>query len=84
MVMLIKILGNDYIVWDKASQIHFNKPGKTTIHAEFKLSKEMIADIKHKADTQDKHIFDIPIHLIDKNGVEVCEVIRTLYVRRKK
>ncbi len=37
MIMLIKNLGPDYIVWDKAATIRFKKPGKATLFAEFRL-----------------------------------------------
>src|SRR5438477_12925754 len=37
MIMLIKLLGPDYIVWDKAATIRFRKPGKSTLHAMFKI-----------------------------------------------
>ena len=34
MVMLIKILGPEYIVWDKAAAIRFKRPGKSTLVCE--------------------------------------------------
>jgi acyl-coenzyme A thioesterase PaaI-like protein len=33
MIMLIKILGPEYIVWDKAATIRFKKPGRGTLYA---------------------------------------------------
>jgi hypothetical protein len=33
MIMLIKALGPDYIVWDKAATIRFLRPGRETLHA---------------------------------------------------
>src|SRR6516162_5291913 len=35
MVMLIKVLGSEYIVWDKSASIRFKKPGRSTLYAEF-------------------------------------------------
>ncbi len=37
MLMLIKNLGPDYIVWDKSAAINFKKPGRSKVKAEFKL-----------------------------------------------
>ena len=37
MLMLIHILGPEYVVWDKAAKIRFRKPGKKTLYAEFNL-----------------------------------------------
>ena len=37
MIMLIQILGPDYVVWDKAASIRFRKPGRSTLYARFLL-----------------------------------------------
>src|SRR5689334_18498320 len=37
MLMLIHILGPEYIVWDKAAAIRFKKPGKGVVKASFRL-----------------------------------------------
>lgn len=84
MLMLINNLGNNYIVWDKASQIDFLKPGKTKLYAEFNLSESQILEIKNKADNQDKYVFDLPVEIKDEHQVIVAKVIKTLYIRRKK
>lgn len=83
MLMLLHNLKKDYIVWDKASYIDFIKPGKGTVYAEFKLTPELIADVKARADTEGKYIFDLPVEVKDKNDVLVAKVTKTLYVRNK-
>ena len=35
MLMLIKILGREYVVWDKAAKIRFKRPCKETLFADF-------------------------------------------------
>ena len=35
MILVKECLGSDYIVWDKAAEIEFVKPGKGTVHANF-------------------------------------------------
>src|SRR6266496_6489335 len=35
MIMLIQLLGRDYVVWDKAATIRFRRPGQTTLYATF-------------------------------------------------
>ena len=39
MLMLIKNLGNDYIVWDKGATIDFKRPGRTRVRANFTLTQ---------------------------------------------
>ncbi|HJQ98587.1 MAG TPA: DUF4442 domain-containing protein [Candidatus Polarisedimenticolaceae bacterium] len=46
MIMLIKILGPDYVVWDKAATIRFKKPGRSTLYTTFILTDAEIDGIK--------------------------------------
>jgi Domain of unknown function (DUF4442) len=83
MIMLIKILGPDYIVWDKASTIRFRKPGRGTLYAKFLISEEEIATIRRLLETE--HSVDRVYHvnLTDSEGVVHAEVDKTLYIRKK-
>lgn len=83
MFILIKNLGSDYIVWDKAAKIEFKKPGKSTLYARFSMSEAEIQAIKQQADTNDKYIFDKPVDVVDVDGVVIATVLKTIYVRRK-
>ena len=83
MLMLVNNLGRDYIVWDKAAQINFLKPGRSTVFAYFKLSQIEILNIKNKADELEKYIFDLPIDIVDENKQLIAKVIKTMYVKRK-
>src|ERR1700686_3927087 len=58
MVMLIRILGRDYIVWDKVATIRFRKPGRTTLYATFLIDEAEIEAIR--AATSDGHSSDRP------------------------
>src|SRR5690348_6576989 len=51
MLMLIQILGKDYIVWDKAATIRFRKPGKGLVKATFEIPAQRVAEIKAAADS---------------------------------
>ena len=83
MLMLIKILGPNYIVWDKAATIRFRKPGKTTLQARFILSDEEIETVKKLADRQPSVDRVYPVELVDKEGVVHASFEKTLYIRRK-
>jgi len=83
MMMLIQNLGRDFIIWDKAAAIDFKKPGRGTVRAEFKLSEAQIDEIRSKAKTQGKYIFDLPVSVLDEQNEVVAEVTKTLYVRDK-
>ncbi len=84
MLMLMNNLGREYIVWDKAAQIDFIKPGTGSVFAYFKLSADQIMDIKNKTDANGKYIFDLPVDIVDKDKQLIARVIKTMYVRKKK
>jgi acyl-coenzyme A thioesterase PaaI-like protein len=83
MLMLINILGPDYIVWDKAASIRFLKPGKGVMKASFHLSEEQIAQIRSAADTEAKVEPQFQVAVKDAEGNVVAEIDKLLYVRKK-
>src|SRR5207253_2236517 len=52
MIMLIRILGPGYTVWDRAAAIRFQKPGRSSLFASFLLTEEEIALIRNLCETQ--------------------------------
>lgn len=84
MIMLIKILGPDYVVWDKAATIRFKKPGRGTLSARFVIPEEEIALIRERLETE--HSIDrvYRVELTDAAGVVHAEVDKTVYIRRKE
>jgi acyl-coenzyme A thioesterase PaaI-like protein len=83
MLMLIRTLGPEYVVWDKSASIRFRKPGRTTLFARFVLDEAEL-DAIHAA-TADGSSTDrvYRVELVDAEGVVHAEVEKTLYVRRK-
>lgn len=83
MLMLINLLGPDYIVWDKAAGIRFKKPGKSTLYAEFRIDQHEIDEIKRLA----AHVRSIDriynVELKDKNGVVHALIEKTLYIAKR-
>ena len=45
MIMLIHILGKEFVVWDKAAHIDFIKPAQGTVTARFLIQEEQIETI---------------------------------------
>ena len=84
MIILMRALGNDYIVWDKAATIHFLKPGRGTLTATFHIPRERVEEIRTHADTQHKVEPTFIAEVIDKQGEVVVRVEKLLYVRKKK
>jgi len=84
MLMLINILGPNYIVWDKAANIRFKKPGKGVMKATFELTEEKIAEIRAAAETQPKVEPQFQVLIKDEEGNVVAEVDKLLYVKKKE
>lgn len=83
MLMLMKILGPDYIVWDKAANIRFRKPGKETLYADFKLTEQEIEEIKYAAASAKS--IDRVYNVVLKNaaGIVHAEIEKTIYISKK-
>ena len=83
MLMLIKILGPGYIVWDKAANIRFRKPGKEALYADFKLTEQEIEEIKYLAASAKS--VDRVYNVVLKNaaGIVHAEIEKTVYISKK-
>ena len=84
MLMLIRILGRGYVVWDKAARIRFKKPGKRTLYADFNLSDGEIDEIRRLAETEKSidRVYDL--ELKDSDGVVHAVIEKTLYISKKR
>ncbi|CDZ78374.1 hypothetical protein BN59_02684 [Legionella massiliensis] len=83
MLMLMKALGREYIVWDKFGTIRYKKPAHGKVFAEFELSSEQVKMIKQQADENEKSEPVFEIKIVDSSGTIVAEIVKTLYVKRK-
>ncbi len=83
MLMLIKNLGEDYIVWDKAATINFKKPGKGKVSAHFHLTEAHLEEIRATLVTQNKMDYIFKVDIKDTEGKLIAEVDKVLYIRRK-
>ena len=84
MLILMRLLGKDYIVWDKAASIQFKKPGRGRVKARFHIPSERVEEIRRDADAQGKiePIFNVDV--VDDDEQVIAQVEKLLYVRRKK
>lgn len=83
MLILMEQLGADYIVWDKAGEIQFVRPGRGTVSADFHIPPETVADLRARADHGEKIEPVFQVDVVDKDGKVVARVQKRLYVRKK-
>jgi hypothetical protein len=82
-LILIRNLGMDYIVWDKAASIKFLQPGYTTVTALFHIPLERILEILQQAAGGHKIEPKFSVDVVDKQGEIDASVEKLLYVRKK-
>lgn len=83
MLMLMNILGRDYIVWDKAASIKFKKPGKGRVHAVFKITDEDLKNIHEALKTSNKVEPTFRVDVLNEENEVVCSVEKLLYIKKK-
>lgn len=83
MLLLMRHVGHDHIIWDKAAEIDFRKPGRGTVSAEFALDPERIAELRQRAAGGEKVLEWFSTDVLDQNGDVVATVRKQIYLRRK-
>ena len=83
MVMVLKNLGKDYIVWDKRSEIEYVSPGKSSVVAEFHLWDEDLVEIKREVATNGKYLKWFEVDIKSADGTVVAIVRKQIYIRMK-
>jgi acyl-coenzyme A thioesterase PaaI-like protein len=84
MLMVMKNLGRDYIVWDRYGTIEYRKPGRGRVRAEFRIDEALLEQAR--AATADGSRFhpELAVDIVDESDEVVAHVTRTLYIRRKR
>jgi hypothetical protein len=83
MIMLLKRLGPDFIVWDKAASIRFRKPGKTTLTAIMRVDDAELAEVRALMALEPKLDRAYRVELVDAAGTVHAEVDKVVQIRRK-
>jgi acyl-coenzyme A thioesterase PaaI-like protein len=83
MLMLIKLLGRDYIVWDKAASIRFRRPGRTALRATFVIDAAEVEAIKEELRGRKSVDRVYAVELVDDAGKVHARVEKTLYIARR-
>jgi len=83
-LLVRKNLGEDYIVWDKASCIRFKKPGTETLYAKAVIYDEEIEIIKTELLNTDKIDRVYYLDLVDEAGNICASVEKTIHIQNKQ
>lgn len=83
-IILMHMLGKDFVVWDKSASIKFKRPGKDSLYAIFKILPEVLEKIKAEVRASGETTHVAQIQWLDKEKNVYAELERTLYVADKK
>ena len=84
MILVLRRIGPDYLVWDQAGEIQFLKPGKGTVVAEFRLDDAVVDEIRGAAAGGEKVLRWFEVDVRNAEGEVVARVRKQIYVRRKR
>lgn len=83
MIQLIQILGDNYVVWDKAVEARYKKPAKSTIYGKFSFTEEEIVAIKQKVKEHRETDIVKTMNLVDEKKNIIATFNKTLYIANK-
>lgn len=85
MLLLLFRLGPQYVVWDKAAEVRFRKPGRSTVRAVFELSEARLSEIKAQVAAAPEQKCDVhfKVRVEHLDGELVAEVDKTVYIKLK-
>ena len=83
MIMLMKSLGPDYVVWDKAATVRFRRPGRSTLTATFRLDEGELAEIRDLLANLPKVDRTYTVELTDRDGTVHALVEKVLHIARR-
>jgi len=81
-LMFAANLGRDYVVWDQSAEIDFERPGRGTVIACFRLGEDDIAQARSVTADGSKYRPQFTVEIRDAQNKRVATVRKQLYIRR--
>jgi acyl-coenzyme A thioesterase PaaI-like protein len=83
MIMMMRNLGDGFVVWDKAASVRFRRPGRGTLTARFELTQAMVDEAVEKTAGGARFEPTYAVDVLDREGETVARVEKTLSIRRR-
>ena len=84
MLMLIHLLGSEYVVSHQSGAIEYLKATREKVRARFAIDDAAIADIKAHTAGGQKYLPQMSVEVKNAAGEVVARVVHTLYIRKKQ
>jgi acyl-coenzyme A thioesterase PaaI-like protein len=83
MFMLIKLLGPEYVVWDKTAAIRFRRPGRERLFARFVVTAEDLEEIRTGVAAAGKYEKSYTVHLTSRPGEVHAIIEKGIHISRR-
>lgn len=83
-IMLMNLLGSNYIVLDKSATIDFLRPAKGRVFATFEIADNELEIIRAQTETKRKSLPEFTVTIVDENQKTIARINKVLYVRKKR
>ena len=83
MMMLIRALGPEYVVWDKAATIRFRRPAREALYATFRFAATEVAALRSDVDQAGKVEREFTVELVNAAGEVHASCQKVLSIRRR-
>ncbi|MEB7446884.1 DUF4442 domain-containing protein [Arthrobacter koreensis] len=84
MMLLLRHLGKENVIWDRAAEIDFIKPGRGDVVAHFAITEADIERLREAASGGAKVLEWFTVEVRDSTGDVVARVRKQVYLRRKR
>ena len=84
MLLLMQLLGKEYLVWDKSAEIEFIKASKMKVTSVIKITNENLELIRSNTENGEKYFSNYTVDIKDETSDIVARVKKTIYVRKKQ
>lgn len=84
MLLMMEILGKDYVVWDKGATIKFVRPITGKVKCRFLIPDDLIDKVKSEIAANGQYVFDLPLEYIDDEGKVYAVFTKTVYTASKE
>jgi acyl-coenzyme A thioesterase PaaI-like protein len=83
MFMLIKLLGPEYVVWDKTASIRFRRPGREALFAKFVVTPAELEEIRNGVAAAGKCERSYTVHLTSRSGEVHAIIEKGIHISRR-
>lgn len=83
MLLLMEVLGKNYVVWDKGASMKFIRPIVEKVKCRFLITDALVEEIKQKITENGEYSFELPIQYEDEQGQVYATFTKVVYAADK-